>query len=172
MKIPTIGLLAISAFAFPACNTQKVSTPMADRDAAPKAPNGLVMETENPSPHFMEVMSHLDVGGKALHYSDHKGQKELLLGLAEMLLEIGTDEGGLNLPGSFDPEKLVDQLGLMDVTASGRSLVEDDDLWLLRQYSHYGKKPKGLVELMGDRGALYDWPATSFRYGHRLRDAD
>lgn len=147
MKLPVLAL-ALSAFAFVSCKQEKSSGSGVDQAPA-ETGGGLAVTTSSPSPHFLEVMSHLDVGGKVLHYQDHEGRREFWIGLAELVMDFARTQGALDLPASFDVARFIDESGLMDMAATGRSISRDGDDWLMKQYSLYQAGPSEMAELVG-----------------------
>lgn len=118
---------------------------------APNEAKAVVASAAQPSPHFEAVLKHLDVGGKALHFEDHEGQREMWIGLMELIQKAVPESGAFE---NVDPAVLVDELGLCSAVASGRSLAKDGDQWLLRHYSHH---PEGMPEVMGLIGDAKDF---------------
>ncbi len=112
---------------------------------------GLVVNAAQPSPHFEAVLEKLDVGGKVLHFEDHEGQRELWIGLFELIQKAVPESVPLD---GMDPAVLVDESGMCSAAASGRSLSKDGDHWLVRHYSHH---PEGLPEVMGVMGEAQDF---------------
>lgn len=138
MKILSYGII-ISLFALTGCKQESAST----TSTAPATDSTAIKITApEPSPHFTEVMSHLDIGGKSLHFQDHEGRREFWIGMVEMILSVVPEE---EMPVKINATELVDAGGFMDAAASGRSLSKEGKGWLMRHYTSY---PDGLPNTM------------------------
>lgn len=136
----TLSLLAIpSVFILAACGS-KDGTNSETPGTKPAA-----LSAENASPHFEEVLSHLDVGGKVLHFEDQSDRRETYLGLFNILKK-AVPEAGLD---QYDLEGLLDESGLVDSAAYGRSLAKDGDMWVMRNYISYPNGPAPYLSVLG-----------------------
>lgn len=157
MKFPSYVAI-ITLLAFTACKPKQEST-----SAASSQPDASVVKitAPSPSPHFVEVMSHLDVGGKSLYFDDHEGRREFWITLIESVIKAVPKE---ELPIKIDAEKLIDESGLMTSVASGRSLSKEDKGWLVRSYTSYPNGMPTLMKMLGDKEAFVtasSLPATT-----------
>lgn len=148
MKHPLLTIPLAASIAFVSCNSNEPKkSPQADNSTPPpaaEASGGIHINAKHPSPHFETILSQLDVGGKSLHYTDHDGQREMWIGLLDLLLQQGNQ---LDLPTGLDAAAIIDQTGLASAAASGHSLAQDgDDQWLMRHYIYY---PDGLPASVG-----------------------
>lgn len=149
---PRIPALLLGALVLASCgkeNAPETGGTPATPAAAEVPAGGVALTASKPSPHFLQVMSHLDVGGKVLHYNDHEGRRELWTQIAEFALEAARESGGVKLPTIFSAAALVDDVGLLNVAASGRSISADGDGWLMKQFSLFEKGKPQLAYLMG-----------------------
>ncbi|MDX1679697.1 MAG: hypothetical protein R3242_03105 [Akkermansiaceae bacterium] len=168
---PNILLLPLAALALAACKSEQGNSAPSD-DATSAAPaaastasgDGLAVNVADPSPHFNEVMKHLDVGGKSLKYRDHEGQREFWVGMMELVFDFAEMSGeDMGLPQNLDIGKLVDESGMCNTVASGRSMNRDGDHWLMRYYGYSPKEQSYIAKMMGKPQA--------FRLGSRLSAA-
>lgn len=147
MKILRFGVL-FTALALVGCNKPKSveTSPASVSDAS-----SIKITASAPSPHFSEVLSHLDVGGKSLYFDDHEGQREFWIGLIDSILKAVPKE---QLPIKIDTEKLVDESGLMTSAASGRSLTREGQGWLVRSYTSYPNGLPKMMKMLGEKEAF------------------
>lgn len=149
MKFLTCSMIA-ACVTLVGCKPKEHTTTSPASQPAPAPPAGAIMVTASqPSAYFEEVLKHLDVGGKSLHFEDHSGRREFWLGLANLAFK-NIDPEDLDLPQGMNPETLMDAWGFGAEVASGCSLSRDGDQWLLRHYSH---NPNGLPPLFNICGA-------------------
>jgi len=143
--ITTIGLPLAAMLILSSCKSEKTTTNAPAPGTTPAA-TGIVVKTEQASPHFDTVLKHLDVGAKSLTFQDHAGQRDFWIGMLEMIKKSVPKS---EMPAAFDAATLIDDLGLCSAAASGSSLAKDGDAWLLRHYSHH---PDGLPTMAGAWG--------------------
>jgi hypothetical protein len=153
MKLLSCGVI-ISLLAFSGCKPKQEGASNSPTTEATDS-TAIKITAADPSPHFAEVMSHLDVGGKALNFVDHEGRREFWIGLIDSILSSVPKE---KLPVKVDAAKLLDESGLMQSAASGQSISKDGKSWLMRSYSSY---PDGLPKLMKMLGEKEDFVTAS-----------
>lgn len=144
MRILHYGAI-ISALALAGCNKPK--SVEASTTSAANA-SSIKITAATPSPHFAEVLSHLDVGGKSLYFDDHEGRREFWITLIDTILKSVPKE---QFPIRIDAAKLIDESGLVTSAASGRSLTKEDKGWLVRSYTSYPDGLPSLMKMLGDK---------------------
>lgn len=149
MKILSYGII-ISLLALTGCKPKQES---ATNSSAAPAPDATTIKITSPEPsaHFAEVMSHLDVGGKSLYFDDHEGRREFWIALIDTIVKAVPKE---QMPIKVDTEKLIDESGLMTSAASGRSLTREDKGWLMRSYTSYPDGLPKMMKMLGEKEAF------------------
>lgn len=136
----------IAALALIGCKPKPESASAPATDAA-----SIPITAAQPSAHFSEVLSHLDVGGKSLQFNDHGGRREFWIALIDGIVRSIPKE---QLPVEIDAAKLLDESGLMSSAASGRSIVQEDKGWLIRSYTSYPEGLPGMMKMLGEKEPL------------------
>ena len=149
MKILNYGAI-ITALALTGCKPKQENAASSSSTPASDA-NSIKITSSSPSPHFAEVMSHLDVGGKSLHFDDHEGRRDFWVALIDGIVKAVPKE---ELPIKIDAGKLIDESGLMTSAASGRSLTKEDKGWLVRSYTSYPNGVPDIMKMLGDKEAF------------------
>jgi hypothetical protein len=157
MKSPLLSLLtaALAGLSLSSCGSkQEADTPVKPTvEGESTAPTS----TAAPATPFYRVMERLDVGGKMLEIQDHEGRREMVLGLAEMMLS--TSLAGMPRE-KLDMPALLDALGVGRSAASGRSVRKDGEAWLLKSYAYQPKGRRGVETLLGIASAPFIAPET------------
>ena len=146
MKTLGCGVI-ISLLALTGCKQKQEGASNSPGAPAPGAA-ALEITAPEPSPHFAEVMGHLDVGGKALHFEDHEGRREFWIGMMELIMSVVPEE---EMPVKISATELVDAGGFMESAASGRSLRKDGKGWLMRSYTSYPNGLPDTMKMLGDK---------------------
>ncbi|MCW1921748.1 hypothetical protein OKA05_04235 [Luteolibacter arcticus] len=108
------------------------------------------------SPHFAKVIGRLDVGGKMIQFQDHEGRRDIFIEVLKAVLAAVPDR---QVQASINPAAMVDASGLAAAAASGRSVIKDDDAWLMRGYDYLPDGPQGLSRLVGKEPFPFQSPA-------------
>lgn len=146
MKILSCGSI-ITLLTFAGCKPEQQNP--STSTIVPETPTtALEINVAQPSPHFAEVMDHLDIGGKALHFQDHEGRREFWIELIEMLMAAVPEEKMVIKANAAD---LVDASGFMTAAASGRSLSKEENGWLTRHYTSYPEGLPGMMKMLGEK---------------------
>ena len=145
----TTSLLSLAAVCLLAqCN----KTPQAVVSAAPVTPAvpSVPLITENASPHFMKVASHLELGGASFNYADQEGLVSLIATLLDEALKSVPEEQRKDLPKDFSVTRIFKELGLDSVKAVGGSSRRlDSGNFHSRTYAYMPGGRKGLMTLNG-----------------------
>ena len=116
----------------------------------PMPASGIQVTAADPSDHFAEVLKHLDVGGKMLHFEDHSSRRQTALDMGNWIIGVMEQDKSMTLPEGFDLEALVDATGMFESGASGRSVDRDGDAFLMRSYTHCPEGVTPWVKMVGE----------------------